>query len=441
MKRLYIGILVAMLATLSLSLGVFLLISNHVQQRDLYPVFEAMDELELEHARDALDSAGPAAVSAYMQRLNRLFGVSHYLLDSRGIDVVSSRDRLALLPRSPSRKSRGYQNGRLIITHESADGRYWFVAVNPRQPNRWTFFPYYLLVIGATGILCWLAAVGIVSPIRKITKTVDRFGEGDLLARVNMQRQDEIGELARSFDGMAERLQKLVVSERRLLEDISHELRSPLARLKFAVRLARTAADPKPAFDRVQREVDRMTSLVSEIVELTRTEGDPVTRKTEPVHLEKVVQETVSDCRLEAEFRGCTIQLEGHLSGEASGDHELIRRAVENVLRNAIRYSPEEAMIKVVLSENADIATITVRDYGPGVPEEALAQIFEPFFRVEEARDAESGGIGLGLSIAKRAVQLHAGQIVARNARPGLSVQILIPLSNQSFTSPMPRTG
>ncbi len=431
MKSLYSAILLAMLGTLSLSLVLFVLISDHVQRRNLYPVFEAMDELELEQARDALDRGGPAAVSAYMQRLNRLFGVSHYLLDSRGLDLVSGRDRSALLPHPPSHKSRGYLNGRLIITHESSDDRYWFVAVDPRRPNRWTFFPYYVLVIGAAGLLCWLAAVAVVSPIRKISKTVDRFGQGDLSARVYIQRQDEIGGLARSFNGMAERLQKLVLSERRLLEDISHELRSPLARLKFAVRLARTATDPKMALDRVQREVSRITSLVSEIVELTRTEGDPIAQKTACVHLGELLEETVSDCRLEAEFRGCSVEMEGQLAGETSGDRELLRRAVENVLRNAIRYSPEKAMIKVALSESADTATIAVRDYGPGVPEEALTQIFEPFFRVEEARDAESGGIGLGLSIAKRAVQLHHGEIVAQNASPGLCVEIVIPLSNQ----------
>lgn len=419
-----------MLGTLSLSLVVFLLISNHVQKAYLNPVFEAMDELELEHARGALDKEGPPAVAAYMERLNRLFGVSHYLLNSQGVDIASGENRSALLPRPPLRKSRGYVNGRLIITHESADGRYWFVAVNPTQPNRWTFFPYYLLVFGVTGVLCWLAAIGVVSPIRKITRALNRFGEGELSARVTMRRQDEIGSLAQSFDEMAERIEKMVISDRRLLEDISHELRSPLARLKFAIRLARTSPDADAAFGRAQREVDRITSLISEIVELTRMEGDPLARKMELVSLENIVEETVRDCRLEAEFRGCRIHLEGQLSSKISGDRELLRRAVENVLRNAIRYSPEQAIIDFGLSENSGSAMITVRDYGPGVPDETRVQIFEPFFRVEEARDRTSGGIGLGLSIAKRAVQLHHGTITAQNARPGLCVQIILPLTS-----------
>jgi two-component system sensor histidine kinase CpxA len=243
-----------------------------------------------------------------------------------------------------------------------------------------------------------------------------------------MQRKDEIGELARSFDTMAERLQTLVISERRLLEDISHELRSPLTRLKLAVRLTRTATDQGFALDRVERETNRITALVSEIVEMTRMEGDPQSRRIEPVSIEQLVTETVDDCRVEAQlFRGCGIRVEGRLSGEVAGDRELLRRAVENVLRNAIRYSPEHVDIDVILAENSHSATIAVRDYGPGVPTESLSQIFDPFFRVEQARDEESGGIGLGLSIAKRAVRLHRGTITAQNAVPGLRVQIAIP--------------
>jgi signal transduction histidine kinase len=129
-------------------------------------------------------------------------------------------------------------------------------------------------------------------------------------------------------------------------------------------------------------------------------------------------------------FRGCGIRVEGELSREVSGDHELLRRAVENVLRNAIRYSPERSSIEVRLAESPHGATIAIRDYGPGVPEQSLTQIFEPFFRVEEARDEETGGIGLGLSIAMRAVRLHRGTICAQNADPGLRVQITIPAAS-----------
>ena len=427
-KSLYVWVAVAMALTLSLALLLFLAISDRVERKYLNPVFEAMDELEVESAIDAWTSGGAASVASYMQRLNGLFGASHYLLDTDGHDVVSGENRAALLPPAPSFKSRGYVNGQLVVTHRSVDGRYWFVAADAHQTDRWTFFPYYVLVIGTTGLLCWLATVGIVSPIRRITASMDRFGQGDLSTRVNMQRRDEIGGLARSFDEMAERLQRLVMSERRLLQDISHESRSPLARLKFSVKLTRTAADANVALDRVERDVDRITSLLSEIVEVTRMEGEPSTRKWEKVNLGELVEETVSDCGVEAEFRDCSIRVEGRINSEVSGDAELLRSAAENVLRNAIRYSPDQAMIDVTLAETDQGAIIAVRDRGPGVPAELLTSIFEPFFRVEEAREADTGGTGLGLSIAKRAVQLHGGTITAENANPGLRVTIAIPL-------------
>jgi len=428
MRSLYVTVLVVMLATLSLSLAAFFEISDRVAKHYIFPVFEAMDELELESARNAWDAGGAAAVAAYVERLDHHFGTAHYILDAQGVDVISGQRRAELLPAPPTWASRGWRNGRYIVTHRSVDGRYWLVALDSRQSGGWAFFPYYGLVVGVTGVLCWLAAIFVVSPIRRVTAVVQRFGQGDLSVRANLRRKDEIGGLARSFDAMAERLETLVKSERRLLQDISHELRSPLTRLKLAVRLTRTATDPNSALDRVERETNRMTALVSEIIEMTRMEGDPQARKMEPVSLAKVVQETVDDCRVEAQlFRACGIRVEGQLTREVSGDRELLRRAVENVLRNAIHYSPEDAAIDVTLAENTHQATITARDYGPGVPSESLLQIFEPFFRLEDARDEESGGIGLGLSIAKRAVRLHRGTITARNALPGLCVEITLP--------------
>jgi signal transduction histidine kinase len=417
-----------MVGTLSISLFAFLLITDHVQKQYLLPVFEAMDELELESARSAWSEGGASAVSSYVGRLNHVFGSLHYILNSDGVDIVTGQRRPDLLPPSKSRSSRGRVNGQYVVTHQSADGRYWLIAVDSRQPSRWTLYPYYFLVIAATGVLCWLAALGVIAPLRKVTTAVDRFGRGDLDARVNARRRDEIGVLASSFDGMADRLQTLLVSERRLLQDISHELRSPLTRLKLAVRLARTAADQNSALDRVEREANRLTALVSEIVEMTRMEGDPQSRRMQPINIGHVVEETVDDCRVEAQlFRGCDIRVQGQLSSEVSGDQELLRRALENVVRNAIRYSPEHGAIDVTLAEELHYTTIAIRDYGPGVPAESLAEIFEPFFRVNDARDEETGGIGLGLSIARRAVRLHRGTITAQNATPGLRVQIAVP--------------
>jgi signal transduction histidine kinase len=365
-----------------------------------------------------------------LARLDQVFrGSSHYLLDSRGVDVLTGENHAAFLPPSPRSQWRTRANGHYIRAHRSADRQYWIVAVGvPEQPHTWSYLPFYFLVIGATVVLCWLAWAGVVSPIRRIAASIALFGEGNLSTRVQSRRQDEIGRLARSFNQMAGRLQKLIVNERRLLGDISHELRSPLARLKFAIKLARTSADSKTALDRIERDVDRIAALVADIVEFNFIECGPAAQEAGTARVADIMNEVVRDCALEAEVRGCRIAVNGSLVGEIEGNRELLRRAVENVLRNGIRYSPQFSTIDVSVSENTHTATITIRDYGPGVPEQALTQIFDPFFRVEEARDANGGGSGLGLSIAKQAVQLHHGAITAENASPGLRVQIALPI-------------
>jgi two-component system sensor histidine kinase CpxA len=166
-------------------------------------------------------------------------------------------------------------------------------------------------------------------------------------------------------------------------------------------------------------------------VEITSIEGDPTMRDMGNVRAGDVVDEVVRDCALEAQFRGCCINVTNNSTGEVLGNYELLRRTIENVLRNGIRYSPTQSTIQLSLEDDGHDATISVRDFGPGVPEDALARIFNPFFRVEEARDANGGGSGMGLSIAKRAVQLHRGTITAENAFPGLRVRIKIPMAAQ----------
>jgi signal transduction histidine kinase len=429
-ESLYYGIFLAMVAILSLSFLAFHAIADRMQKINIDPVFERFDEMQLETARGLLTSGGPEAVRDYMTRLDRTFGGTHYFLDAHGIDVGSGQNKALLLPPPPSVKSRVQMHGRWVITRRSGDGKFWFAVVgHPNQMHIWTFLPYYFLVIGATGALCWLAAIGVVSPIRKIETSIARFGRGDLSVRVNTRRQDEIGQLGRSFNKMAERLERLIASERRLLGDISHELRSPLARLKFAIKLARTSPDSKSALDRIERDVDRIASLVADIVQITFIEDNPVLQATENVRVADIIDEIVRDCALEAQFRGCTLDVSGHIDGQVLGNPELLRRAIENVLRNGIRYSPEQSTVDLSFAEDSGNAVITIRDYGPGVPESALKRIFDPFFRVEEARDTNSGGSGLGLSIAKRAVQLHHGTITAENASPGLRVRVAIPLA------------
>ena len=430
-QSLYVWVLLAMVGILSLSYVAFRAISNQMQTQKVDPVYDRFDEMQLESARNILESSGKLALKNYLDSLNRIFDGPHYLLDANGKDLVTGANRAAMLPPPPAVKSRvSGPHEHWEITHRSQDGKFWFAAEGQSRPPRiWSFLPYYFLVIGATGILCWIAAAGVISPIRKVATSIALFGQGNLNVRVETDRDDEIGQLGRSFNEMAERLERLIVNERRLLGDISHELRSPLARLKFAMKLARTSSDPTTALERIERDVDRIASLVADIVEINVVEDNPALQDTREICVRDIIDEVVRDCGVEAEIRGCGIDVGGNVCGKVHGNPELLRRAVENVLRNGIRYSPERSPIELSLSENTDEATISIRDYGPGVPEEALSRIFDPFFRVEEARNTNGGGSGLGLSIAKRAVHVHRGSILAENATPGLRVTIAIPLT------------
>jgi signal transduction histidine kinase len=430
-RSLYVWVLLSMVCILALSFLAFRAIGDRMQRMSIDPVYDRFDEMQLESARGIFESSGEKGLRGYLAHLNRIFGGAHYLLNANGTDLITGESRSAMLPAPPAAKSRAGSQGHWIITHRSLDGKYWFAAEGQSRPLRiWTFLPYYLLVIGATVVLCWIAAVGVISPIRRIANTIAAFGQGDLDVRVKTNRKDEVGQLGRSFNETAERLQRLIVSERRLLSDISHELRSPLARLKFATKLARTSADTNAALDRIDRDVDRITSLVADIVEINFVESDAVLHETAMVSVRKIVDELAHDCTVEAQARGCFIEVSGQESIEVRGVPELLRRAIENALRNAIRYAPEKSAIQLAITADSRNAMIAVRDFGPGVPETALARIFDPFFRVEEARNASGGGSGLGLSIAKRAVLLHHGTILAENASPGLRVKITIPLGH-----------
>ena len=272
-----------------------------------------------------------------------------------------------------------------------------------------------------------MLAIHLASPLRGLRRVLEKFGRGDLGVRYHLARRDEIGDLAQAFNRMADQITTLLTAERRLLQDVSHELRSPLARLGFAVELARTSPDREAALGRIRKEADRLNNLVDELLQLTRAEGDPGARNLEDVDLGKLLHELVADCALEADAAGCRLTLAGERSVVVTGDRELLRRACENILRNAIRHAPPGSAVEVELARHGDRAEIAVRDHGPGVPREALTDIFEPFFRVEGDRGRSSGGVGLGLAIARRAVELHQGHVTAFNANPGLVVAIELP--------------
>lgn len=393
--------------------------------------FWGMVRLVEEDACRAYEQGGPAALAAHLKRLDERLPGRHYLTDLRGRDLVDGTDRSGLMRTQshgpgPPKLADGHI---VLVGPPQGGGRYRFITVARPWFGPPNILPYYGIVVLVIVAMGAILAMNLAAPLRRLRDAVERFGRGDLFVRTRSRRRDEIGALARSFDEMAGRIETLLSAERRLLQDISHELRSPLARLGFAVALARTGDDRGAALDRIQRDVDRLSALVGELLELTRAEGDPAARERAAVRLDDLLRMIADDAAIEAHAKGCRIMLNAPIACTVRGDGELLRRALENVLRNAVRHTPEGTSVDVDLSAGGSSADVTIRDCGPGVPDAALTAVFEPFFRVDDARSPSSGGLGLGLAIARRAVALHDGTIVARNADPGLCVTVSLPLS------------
>jgi two-component system sensor histidine kinase CpxA len=224
---------------------------------------------------------------------------------------------------------------------------------------------------------------------------------------------------------MADRVELLLAAHRRLCIDVSHELRSPLTRLKVAIGLARLGT--RGALDQIELESYRLSDLVDQLLDVARAEVDPRALRNELVDLRSLAAEVLDACAVEAHEQGCEIGVGAFQPGTVVGDAELLRRAIENPLRNAIRHSPPGSRIDISGGGDEFFAVVSIRDRGPGVPESALTQIFRPFYRVEAGRDRDSGGSGLGLAIAERAVALHRGSIKAENCAPGLRIEIRLP--------------
>ena len=430
MRTVFAKILLWSFGTLVLSLGAYLFISAGLASRisGKGGPFERTVAFQVDEAEVSYRSGGPAALGAYLRKLQAYFGPEHFFTDAQGKDLVTGADRSGLLAAARGEYNVPHSLGdRFVLVAASQDGAYRLIATGRPPFTRWSFLPYYGLILLVVALLCWMLAINIASPLRELAHTVERFGRGDFSARVRSRRRDEIGDVARAFDQMAERIETLLTAERRLLQDISHELRSPLARLSFAAELTKTAEDRNAAAARIAKEIERLTNLVGALVEVTRVEGDPSSRRVEHLDLDRLVQQLLEASRMETDARGCRFHLESDGALPVRGDRELLRRAIENGLRNAVRYAPEGSAIDVRLESAAGKASISVRDFGPGVPEEMLPRIFQPFFRVDGSRDSQTGGVGLGLAIAHRAIGAHHGRITAENAAPGLRVRMEIP--------------
>ena len=416
-------------ALLTMSAIVILAALTHDDDEPRRPMLGNLLEAELVQSQCIYALYGPQVLEGSLAQLRRALNAEGVVLTTAdGRDLVTGLDRPDLLQAVEGR-------GTLSSVPESADGHHarrtrppacgCFCIMPRRAWFQWFFDPLHLLfVLGLIGLLCFAFARNLTRPVQKLQAAVEGFGRGELDQRVQLNRSDEIGQLGATFNQMADRIQTLLAAERRLLGDISHELRSPLARLSLAVELARTSEDPGPQLDRIQKEADRLNALVGELLQVTRAEGDPSKMLKDPVAAGRPRRKTWSRTPAsKPKPAAAASPTEPSSPATVTGDEELLRRAVENVIRNAIRFEPHGSNVEV----SVEGPTVTVRDHGPGVPEESLDRIFDAFYRVETDRDRASGGVGLGLSIAKRAVALHKGTIVAQNTNPGLSMRIELP--------------
>jgi signal transduction histidine kinase len=385
--------------------------------------------LVIQQAREAYESGGQRQLARLLAETDAALDGTRYFTDLNGRDLVTGEDRSRMHPTDDASfmdTITGKEHQTVSVIN-SPDGKYRLIVLSPPRRTGVPMNLSLLLIPVAFILLGGMLSIGIVSPLKRLSQTVDRFGRGDLSARVKYKRKDEIGILAQSFNNMADRIETLLNTERRLLQDVSHELRSPLMRLGFAAELMKNSNDPETAAKRLQREIARLSGLVESLLEVNSSDGDPTARLFESVPVVPLIEEIVDDGRFEAEAHNVKIKAQINSKAIVHGNPELLRRAIENVLRNAIRYADPASEIQMQVDDGEGCTTISVRDFGPGVPEELLKRIFDPFFRVDKSRDRAAGGTGLGLSIARRAILLHHGDIAAENAYPGLRVKIALP--------------
>jgi len=486
MKSLFLKIFLSFWAAQALFLVLAILVT--IALRPARHGIESQAPQILAEAVNAYQSGGERGAHDYLEELWRTQHLRAFVFDPAGhelagrlvppwIEDVRQGGPLHGLPRHHGWMEK-LMPDRMLRQALTLDGkRYTLVLELPPGP-RIFFGPHEIPGLGITiavitsGLMCYLLAWSLTSPVTRLRKAAQSLAAGDLSARAGAPgggRSDELAELMRDFDRMAERIEGLVDSQSRLLKDVSHELRSPLARLSVALGLARqraacevgpelapgVAPELESALNRIELEADRLNQLIQRLLTISRLESGTDGLHKTSMSLRELVEQVARDAEYETPGRGCRVTMPVNMPVNTTADAadeflveadpDLLRSAVENVVRNATRYSAEGTTVEVRLERQLgangieDEIIVRVLDSGPGVPDEALQKIFKPFYRLDDARNRQTGGAGLGLSIADRAVRLHGGHLRASNRKEGgLEVEIRIPAvsSVQGFALP-----
>jgi two-component system sensor histidine kinase CpxA len=415
-------------------------------------------------AADLLEDHGMGALADYLGSLQQTLHWQAYLFDDEGKEILSQPTPAEA--ETIAQSALQTNDARYLVAHgkkyvakrtTGSDGtRYVFVSesdvpsvTSVLQAPLGIQIVRGITVVLVAGFVCFWLARSIANPVRQLSIATHQLADGSLDARVDdsvTNKQDEVAQLGRDFNHMAEQIESLMSSQRRLITDISHELRSPLARLSVALGIARRSADrdPRAALDRIELECERLNELIGSLLHLSRLEAGTEMMDPEPFALDLLVREVALDADFEARSRNRRVDVVSADPCVATGKRELLRSAIENVIRNALRYTADGTSVEVSLAHErnsfAGQAVIRVRDHGKGVPQESLVNIFTPFYRVGDSRERSSGGSGLGLSIADRAIRLHGGQVKAENSpEGGLIVEARLPLTPQP-ADPTPQT-
>ncbi len=404
------------------------------------------------YAHTAIDfytSGGKPALERYVQTLNRSSGIDSALLDGELRDVLGGApppDVNRALRRSAESGESTFQLGRVwtAATPVRYGGQQFYFVMEVHPLGRfidgtffWPLLGRLLLALLIAGAFCAILTRHIVSPVRALQAASQRLAAGDLNSRVLptiAPREDELADTARAFDQMADRIQLLVQKRQALLADISHELRSPLTRLSVSLELMRRGETD--VLEKMQADLDRMNVMIGDILLLTRLELQPPQSASADVDLATMLEQIAQDAEFETQHENKRVMVSVLAPCSIRGNANLLRSCIENIVRNAVHYTAPHTSVEITAGSARDASGalrfgILVRDHGPGVPEQSLPFLFDPFYRVSESRDLREGGTGLGLSISQRIVELHRGSIRASNRADGagLELRVLLPFA------------
>lgn len=451
MKSLFVRIFLSFWAAQALFLVLAILVTIALQPRR--QGIENQGPEVLAEAVNAYERGGDRAAHDYLEGMWRTDHVRSFVFDPNGKEL-SARQHIPPWIEDARRQS-GFHHGwldnllpgRIKRQTLTLDGKQYTLVMELPPGPRVFFGPHGIPGIGimiaiiSSGLVCYLLARSMTRPVTRLRQAAQSLAAGDLTARTGAPTggpRGEMLELMRDFDRMAERLETLVDSQSRLLKDVSHELRSPLARLSVALGLARQRSTPEieGSLSRIELEADRLNQLIQRLLTISRLESGADGIRKSSLSLRELAEQVAHDAEYESPGRHCVVTANGASTSDdeflVEADPELLRSAVENVVRNATRYTAEGTTVRVQLERQTgpkgEEMVVRVSDSGPGVPDEALVKIFEPFYRLDDARNRKTGGAGLGLSIADRAIRLHGGQLRASNRKEGgLEVEIRIP--------------